>query len=211
MRRIALAFCALLIFAPSAWAAPKTRPAVWSKQDAADLDRLETYLNSFKTMQGDFVQIGPNGQIDQGTFYLSKPGKMRFEYQPPNPVLVVADGSSVTVTNTRLNTADHYPLFTTPLYFLLSDNIHLKRNERIVGVEHQEGSLIIDARSNDRRSTGNITVVFAEPTLELRQWTIIDAQGLATTVSLRNAQTGVELSPSLFEPKDSKTSTANGG
>lgn len=181
-------------------------------QQKADLDRVSAYLNSMKSLQGSFVQIDPNGGIDQGMFYLSKPGKMRFEYQPPNPVLIVSDGSTVAVQNKRLNTVDKYPLWTTPLDLILGKDINLRHNSHIIGVEHQTGTLIVQARSNRNRVQGNITLVFTDPELELRQWTVVDAQGLSTTVSLRDVKQGIDLPDSLFAlPEKAKASNDSGG
>ncbi len=198
MRRLIFAMT-LAIASTGLTAAGPQRPAEFNASDKADLDRVSAYLNSIHTMRGGFVQIGPEGQVDQGKFYILKPGKMRFDYDPPNPTLVICDGLSIAVYNTKLNTANRYPESSTPLNILLSDHVDLKRNEAVVGVEHQSGELIVSARSNDRRVTGNITIVFSEPTLELRQWTIVDAQSLPTTVSLRNAQTGVDLPDAAFK------------
>jgi outer membrane lipoprotein-sorting protein len=184
-------FTALLIGAPG-------QAANFKPQDAAELDRISAALNGIHSLKGDFVQIDPNGQIEQGQLYIQKPGKMRFEYQPPSASLVVSDGIDIAVFNKKLNTADRYPLSTTPLNILLSNHVNLQRDKNVVGLEHQQGALIVDARSNDRRVSGNITIVFSDPGLELRQWTVVDAQGLATTVSLKNVQTGVTLAPDLF-------------
>ena len=170
----------------------------FTDEQKADLDRVSAYLNSMHTLEGSFVQIDPDGGIDQGAFYILKPGRMRFEYEPPSPVLIVSDGSTVAVQNRRLNTLDHYPLWTTPLKLLLSDDVNLKHNSLITGVERQTGALVIQARSEKSRSRGNITLVFAAPELELRQWTVVDDQGLSTTVSLRDVRQDANLQDSLF-------------
>jgi outer membrane lipoprotein-sorting protein len=173
--------------------------AKWTAQQSADLDRVSAYLNSIKTMRGGFTQIGPQGQVDQGKFYILKPGKIRFDYDPPNPTLVISDGLSIAVYNTRLNTANRYPLTGTPLNLLLSDHLDLKKSSVITGLQHSPGQLIVTGRASDRNATGNITIVFTDPTLELRQWTIVDAQGLPTTVSINNVQQGVPLPESAFK------------
>ena len=184
-------FTALLIGAPG-------QAANFKLQDAAELDRISAALNGIHSLKGDFVQIDPNGQIEQGQLYIQKPGKMRFEYQPPSATVVVSDGIDVAVFNKKLNTADRYPLSTTPLNILLSDHVNLRQNKYVVGIEHRSGEIVVSARSNDRRMTGNITIVFSDPGLELRQWTVVDAQGLATTVTLRNIETGVSLQSVMF-------------
>jgi outer membrane lipoprotein-sorting protein len=172
--------------------------ADFSKPEAADLDRLSDSLNAIHSLKAQFVQTDPNGAIEQGEVYIDKPGKMRFEYKPPSAVLVVSDGLDVAVFNKKLNTTDRYPLSTTPLNILLSEHVNLRANKNVIAIEHQQGTIVVRARSNDRRMTGNISIVFSDPGLDLKQWTVVDAQGLATTVALHNIQTGVTLQPELF-------------
>lgn len=194
MCRFALTFAAALLAAQPLFAAPIT----YSAADRAELDRVSAYLNSIRTMKGGFVQIDPNGDVDQGTFDISKPGRMRFEYKPPAPTLIVSDGKTVAVANTQLKTIDSYPLDQTPLDLILGDSIDLADSHEIVGVARQQDSFIVKARSRGGRTQGNITLTFSEPELELRQWTVIDNQGLSTTVALRNVQTGIDIPASLF-------------
>jgi outer membrane lipoprotein-sorting protein len=194
MRRLILALAVILASASTALAAPKFNPS-----DAADLDKVSAYLNAIHTMRGGFVQIGPQGQVDNGKFYILKPGKMRFDYDPPNPTLVISDGISIAVYNTKLNTANRYPLISTPLDLLLSDHLDLKDDSDILSVEHQTGELIVNARASGKNASGDITIVFTYPHIELRQWTIIDAQGLPTTVSLRDVMQGIPLPESSFK------------
>ena len=173
-----------------------------SAQDKTDLDRVSAYLNSIKSMEGSFLQIGPNGQSEHCLGVLEKPGRMRFEYADPNPVLIVADGSTVFVHNSQLNTTDHYPLSQTPLELILSNRINLRDRAEIIGLSHGSGTLTVSARSHSSRAQGNITLVFAEPNIELRQWTVVDAQGLSTTVALRNVQFGASMADTLFKFAD---------
>jgi outer membrane lipoprotein-sorting protein len=175
-----------------------TLAADFTKQDTADLNRLSDALNAIRSLKGEFVQLDPNGAMEQGEVYIQKPGKMRFEYKPPSTVLVVSDGTNVAVFNKKLNTKDRYPLSTTPLNILLSDHVNLKGSSSVIGIDRKPSEIVVRARSNDRRVTGNITIVFSDPDLALKQWTVVDAQGLATTVTLRNVQTGITLAPELF-------------
>ncbi|HUJ04232.1 MAG TPA: outer membrane lipoprotein carrier protein LolA [Rhizomicrobium sp.] len=174
------------------------RPVVLSDQQKDDLDKVSDYLNGMHSLEGDFIQIDPNGEIDQGEFFLDKPGRMRFEYNPPAPILIVSDGSTVAVQNRRLNTLDHYPLWTTPLRLLLSEHVNLRENQLITDVVEQGDALVVQAKSERTRFRANIALTFSWPELELRQWTVIDDQGLSTTVSLREVKQNVALDPSLF-------------
>jgi outer membrane lipoprotein-sorting protein len=205
MRRFVFAILLAAAFVPSANAAP---PGYMhferSEADKADLDRISAYLNGIHTLKGSFVQIGPDGQIDEGVFYLDKPGRMRFEYHAPNPVLIVSDGTTRAVANRRLNTVDHYPLWSTPLDLILSNDLNLQTNPSVAGISREPGELILNARAASSKVNGNITLVFTDPELELRQWTIIDSQGLSTTVSLRDIQQGVAIDPSLFKLPEAK-------
>lgn len=183
----------------------------FSDADKADLDRVSAYLNSIRTMKGGFVQIDPDGTVDQGAFVLSKPGRVRFEYDPPAPTLIVSDGRTVAVANTQLKTVDHYTLSHTPLGLILDDDIDLKRNGDVVGIAHQPDALIVRARSSNFGVHADITLTFADqPNLELRQWTVVDNQGLSTTVALRETQTGIDVPASAFVLPDRKSLARRG-
>jgi outer membrane lipoprotein-sorting protein len=169
-----------------------------SSAERSDLERVSQALNAVHTMEGTFVQIGPEGQMDQGRFYIGKPGRMRFEYAAPNPTLIVSDGRWVAVENTKLNTVDRYALWTTPLNLILGDDVDLRNNTDIIGVVHRGDELVITARSHKGRVNGDLVLVFSEPSLALKQWTVKDAQGLLTTVAVSNVKSGTALDPGLF-------------
>jgi outer membrane lipoprotein-sorting protein len=201
MRRV---LAGLLIVA--AFAIPSAAPArVLTRAERDELAKISDAYNSVHSLEAGFVQIDPEGRLAEGRVYIKKPGEMRFEYAPPTPTLVICDGLDIAVFNTQLHTVDRYPLATTPLNLLLSDHVDLARNNAVVGIEQQPGEIVVQVRSNDRRVTGNITIVFSDPGLELRQWTVTDAQGLTTTVSLRDIRTGVDLSDSIFSLRGNKT------
>jgi len=197
MHRLLLLVFLFLAASPVSAGVPdfaRTTQPRFTPADQADLDRVSAYLNAMHSLKGNFVQIGPEGHVDEGRFYILKPGRMRFEYAPPNPTLVVSDGSTVAVTNKQLNTTDKYPIWTTPLSM-----IDLKNNPAIISVTHQEGDLVIAARSHSSRAEGNLALVFSvEPGLALKQWTVIDAQGLTTTVNVTDIKADAQLDSSLF-------------
>jgi outer membrane lipoprotein-sorting protein len=206
MRRLASLLTLITIAALTCGAgqAPPPRLTEFSEADRADLDRVSTYLNSIRSLRGDFVQIGPNGEIDQGRFYLQKPGRLRFEYRPPSPMLIVCDGRTVAVSNSKLKTTDRYPLSATPLELILGDKIDLRHDRSVMAVVHQPGSLMIEARTSRNRAKPNIVITFSAPQLELRQWTVIDDQGLSTTVALSELEPGVALNDTLFVLRDTR-------
>jgi len=206
MRRVALAIA--LAFASVALSgaghAPPPRYATFTSEQRATLDRISAYLNGVRSLKGGFVQIDPNGTLEQGAFYLLKPGRMRFEYQPPNPLLIVSDGNTVAIKNAKLNTVDRYPLTDTPLDLILGDKIDLNRNLAVTGMSEDQSSIVIRARSQSSHAQGDISIAFAKEPLELRQWTVVDAQGFSTTVALKDVETGVGLSQTLFVLRDAK-------
>ena len=163
-----------------------------------DLKRISDYLNGLQTIKGNFVQMDPDGSMVQGIFYLQKPGRVRFEYQPPNPNLIVADGSTLAVENKKLKTVDRYPLIGSPLALLLSNDIDLTVNSHVVNVWHQPGALLVSASAASGAMQGNITFTFADPGTELREWEITDSQGLKTTVVLNDIQSGITIAPEMF-------------
>lgn len=209
MRPIAkvLFLVAALAVTGGAGQAPPQRLIEFSKADRVLLEKVSTYLNQMRTAAGDFTQIGPNGQIDQGRFYLMKPNRLRFEYAPPTPLLIVADGRTLAVFNTKLKTVDPVSVSDTPLGLILGDKIDLNRNDAIVRVDHTPGTIVVQARTSKNRNKPNIAITFAESPLELRQWTIIDDSGLPTTVALRNLQPGAPLSEQLFVLRGGKKAT----
>jgi outer membrane lipoprotein-sorting protein len=201
MRRFALAVTAIVCTAVLGGAgqpAPQRLYQAYTDQQIADLDKISAYLNAIHSLKASFVQIGPEGGVDQGQVAIQKPGQIRFEYRPPSPVSITATGGQVYVTNARLNTIDRYDLSDTPLGLLLNEQMDLKRNKAVIGVTEQNGAIILRARTTANRNDSNITLVFSAPAIELRQWTVKDNQGGNTTVALQNLQTGVVLDPGLF-------------
>ncbi|MEY4878712.1 MAG: hypothetical protein RJB62_180 [Pseudomonadota bacterium] len=178
--------------------------AEFGAEDTATLGRVSAYLNSIDSAQGQFVQVAADGMSDDGTFYLRKPGRVRFEYAAPNPNLIIADGSTIAIENSDLKTTDRYPLTDSPLRLLLSSDVDLATDSRVVAVAREAGAVRVTARQEEGLAQGQITLEFADngTDLELRQWEVIDAQGLRTLIAVTELQSGVTLSPSLFVIED---------
>jgi len=177
---------------------PQTTTAFDPKQRAL-LDRISMYLSSVQTMVGNFVQIGPDGSRTQGTFYLQKPGKMRFEYNPPTPIDIIADGSSVVVRDRNLATQDLYPLSQTPLRYLLADRIDLLRDTDVVSVSADDTFVTVVVEEKQLVvGTSKLMVMFDAKDLTLKQWTVTDPQGLDTTVAVYNLDATKKPDPNLF-------------
>lgn len=204
MRSLILAALVFALSGPAAWATGL------STQQKAELDKLSGALNSIKTMRGAFVQIDPNGNLEHGKFWIEKPGRVRFAYDPPSDTLIVSNGVTVAVKNTKLDTVDRYPLVSTPLDLVLSNKLDLANNPNVIAVSREGSSLIVKARSTDKKVAGSVTLVFSDPGYELRQWTVVDPQGLQTTVALQNVEIAVPLKPSLFVLQEQNRFTKGG-
>jgi outer membrane lipoprotein-sorting protein len=163
------------------------------------IERVNMYLMSVQTMIGDFVQVGPDGRRAEGKFYLQKPGRIRFEYNPPSPIELVADGSSLVVRDRKLATQDLYPLSQTPLRFLLADRIDLLRETNVVAVSTDDTFLSLQIEEKQTLGgTHRVLLMFSVKDTQLKQWTITDPQGFDTTVALYNIDMGKKLDPSMF-------------
>jgi outer membrane lipoprotein-sorting protein len=150
-------------------------------------------------MIGDFVQIGPDGGRTVGKFYIQKPGKVRFEYEPPSPIDVIADGSSVVVRDRKLATQDLYPLSQTPLRYLLADQIDLARDTNLIGVSQDNTFVTVTIEEKQILvGTHRIVLMFGARDMQLRQWTVTDPQGFDTTVAVNNLDVAHKPDPSLF-------------
>ena len=171
--------------------------------EKGDLKRVSDYLNTIRGVQGRFTQIAADGRTAQGTFYLRKPGRIRFEYDKPNPILIVADGSSVAVSNSQLKTTDRYPLINSPLRLLLSESINLVTDPRITEVKKEAGILSFTARETAGPARGSITLVFSDNgQLELRQWEVVDAQSVRTTIALNEVRQDPNIPLQMFVIQD---------
>lgn len=163
------------------------------------IERLNTYLNSFATLQGNFIQFAANGRRLEGRIYIQRPGKMRFEYEPPTTTEVISDGTSVAVRDKRLATQDIYSIGQTPLKFLVRERMDLAREGTLKGASI-DGD-ILSVRLEDRSTLGGtskITLKFDLVANELRQWIVIDPQGYETSVSLYNLDTRRRPDPKNF-------------
>ena len=176
--------------------------AAAAQDDARDLARISNYLNATETLQGTFVQVDAAAKVTEGDFFMRRPGRLRFEYKPPSPTLVIADGFWVAVIDARDGRADRAPLSDTPLNLLLKENVDLRREGSVKRIERSADQLRVTAVDPSGRTPGEITMVFSNNPLELRQWIVTDAQGRTTTVALRDMRTNVQIPASLFVIED---------
>ena len=178
--------------------AAEAAPAVLSSSDKDAVSRVEKYLNELSTLKSRFLQATSTGNYTEGTFYLSRPGKMRIEYDPPVQFLIVADGTWLIYNDLELDQITHLPLGATPANILLQENISLLDGDLEVSkVEHAPGIIGITLVLADEDS-GHLTLIFADKPLELKKWIVVDPQGVTTSVSLLSTRRDISLDPKLF-------------
>lgn len=185
-----------------------TQSAAVSKAGASALDgtqralvdKVNAYLSGMQTLVGNFVQVGPDRSRTEGQFYLQKPGRVRFEYNPPSPIELIADGQSVVVRDRKLATQDLYPLSQTPLRFLLAERIDLLKDTNLVSIHADD--TFVTAVIEERQTLGGshrLALMFGAKDFQLRQWTVTDPQGFDTTVALYNLDATKKPDPALFK------------
>jgi len=174
--------------------------ATFDANQKAQAARVSTYLSSLQTLVGNFVQVGPDGSKTKGDFYIQKPGKVRFEYDAPSPVELIADGSSLAVRDRKLATQDIYPLSQTPLRYLLSDRIDLMKDTNVVNVTSDD--LYISVTIEEKQpliGTSRLMLMIGAKDGQLKQWTVTDPQGYDTTVAVYNLDSSKKIDPSMFK------------
>ena len=187
------------IFKPPAIFGKSGEATTFNVKQRGLADRVSAYLSGVRQLHGKFVQVGPDGGKSEGEFYLQKPGKVRFDYNPPSPIELIADGSSVVVRDRKLATQDLYPLSQTPLRFLLADRIDLLRDTNLIGVYADDVfvTVVIEERQIIA-GTHRVMLMFGAQDFQLRQWTVTDPQGYDTTVAVYNLDAKSSPDPNMF-------------
>jgi outer membrane lipoprotein-sorting protein len=184
---------------PAAVGSASVTPETMTADQRATLERIDAYLNSLRVMSGNFTQVGPDGSRTQGKFWVSKPGKLRFQYSPPSRVELVADGRSVAVRDRKLNTQDLYLLRQTPLRFLLADKIDLIEDSKVVSIfTEPEWVTVVLEEGTSLGGKSRIQLMFSGSDYTLKQWTVTDAQGYDTTVAIFDVDTTSKPADKLF-------------
>lgn len=188
---------------PSAALEPATTPPVQlaaadSRIDRETIQRIEDYLNNIKTMQADFLQTASTGQSANGTLYLSRPGKIRVQYEEPDPAFLMANGTMLVYVDQTLNQESYVPVSATPVAFLLDDTIKLSGDVTVTDMVKENNVIRVNLVQTKERDAGSLSLVFSDVPLELRQWTVTDPQGVQTRITLNNTSYGRQLDPGLF-------------
>lgn len=215
-RRRVLAALALLPAAAAvsgALASPAAAQTAFplTAQDRADLARIQTYLNGLRTLKARFLQIAPNGAVARGTAWLERPGRMRFEYDKPSPLLLVAGHGLVVFHDSQLGQTSNIPLSQTPLGILLADNVQFGGAVTVQSIARQPGMIQITVYQTARPGDGTLTLNFSDNPLALTQWTVLDAQHRETRVSLYDVALGGAFDPALFTFIDPRFYQGGGG
>ncbi|NNF91696.1 MAG: outer membrane lipoprotein carrier protein LolA [Boseongicola sp.] len=168
--------------------------------DRLSLDAISNYLNGIKTAKTDFTQVNDDGSLSTGTLFIKRPGRMRFEYNPPEDLLVMAGAGQVGIFDgkSNLNRAERYPLRRTPLNLILEKNVNLARRNMVVGHDFDGTATVVTAQDPEHPEYGSIQLKFTGNPIELRQWIIRDGQGATTTVILGELAKGSDLPSTLF-------------
>ena len=175
-------------------------PSAFSAAQRAQVDKVSAYLSSVQQLNGQFVQVGPDGTRVKGEFFIQKPGKVRFEYEPPSRIEIIADGQSVVVRDRKLATQDLYPLSQTPLRFLLSDRIDLLKETNVVAVKSDDVFVtVVVQETSPIVGTSRLMMMVGAKDFQLKQWTVTDPQGYDTTVAVSNLDVSKRPDPALFK------------
>jgi len=183
-------------------AAQAATPLIGEAQEKA-VQRINAYFNNITNLQGSFEQIDSFNKRSTGRFYVQRPGKIRFDYAPPSGLRIIADGRFLAIEDADLKTVEKYPITSTPFKLLLSEAVDLARDARIMGVEAQEGLLAISLQDKSGDAAGSIRLLFETGSdLQLREWSITDAQGLTTRVTVNDVVAGRKVAADFFTAKE---------
>ncbi len=210
LRRTALLGIAALAAAPAAYA--QATPQVLAGAERANaLALANRTLNGFQRLQARFTQTSPGGGRATGRVYIQRPGRMRFQYDPPASLLIVSDGSVVAMRDTELRTTERTPLRSTPLNLILGSSVDLERNARVLRVSRAGPWTMVTARDRAGQTDGQIILQFYGPNAELRSWDVIDATGARTRITLSDVTEPASLERSLLRLEDVLRPSRPGG
>ncbi len=168
------------------------------KEDLAEIKRIERYLNDITTLKSSFIQISSNGERLDGDIFISRPGRLRLQYEPSSPVLLVANGSTLTYVDWELEEISYIPTSETPLRALIAPRIELDQFFKLGELERGLGTLAITLYDSEDESSGSFKLLFADKPLQLKQWFLKDATGTSVKISLLDVERELELKDDLF-------------
>lgn len=186
--------------------AQDAKPASLNEKERATIVRIEDYLNSIVTMEARFLQVSSNGSYAEGKIYLSRPGKMRLQYDPPVPVLIIVAKGNLIYVDKELQQVSYVDADDTPAGFLVRENISLFAEDLIItDLVREAQTLRLSLVRAEDPLEGALTLVLSDRPMQLKKWVVTDAQGITTTVSLLGARFGAKIDHELFVFRDPRT------
>jgi outer membrane lipoprotein-sorting protein len=170
--------------------------------DRAALQRVEAYFNGMTTLRARFLQIAQNGSAAEGTAMIWRPNRMRFEYDPPEPTLLIAADGQFFHWDRELRQPTVVAVNATPLGVLLRNPLSLSGDVTVPAMERVGGLLRVTVFRTAAPGEGRITLILEENPMQLRQWEVLDAQNRLTRVTLTRIETGIRFDPFLFAFND---------
>lgn len=200
LRTIILTLCCLAAFSQGTLAAASSPFVAASvvENNKYTIDRIEKYLTRITTIVSEFTQVAPDGSLTNGRFFLQRPGKMRWQYNPPTPILMVASGRELIYYDYELDQTSHIPLDGSLISFLGRDRIIFGGDVGITKFSNEANAIRIEVAQRDKPTEGRLMLEFSDKPLTLRSMVVTDATGQVTTVALQNAQFGAKIDPELF-------------
>jgi outer membrane lipoprotein-sorting protein len=169
-----------------------------SPDQIAIIEKINAYFNELKNLEGQFLQTDADDSRKKGRFFIERPGKVLFDYAPPSAQKIISNGEYLAIENHDLNTADRYPLDSTPFRLLLKETVNLAVDAQIVALDVGENVVVLTVEDKESRGVGQIRLFFDWPEIQLKEWIITDAQGLNTRIELAALETNKETDPELF-------------
>ena len=188
---------ALVFFGAANEAFAKSAPLSLNAEQQQAVRQLNDYINSFQSLRCAFSQVSPKGTLTNGTLYISKPGKLRFDYAN-NPLLIVSDGRWLTIKDRQRERGDQFPLSATPLRLVVSPQVDLLAETDVIAFDNQDGLTTVSLQDRKDNMGGYITLIFDQKLTRLTQWTVVDSKDRRTTVQLSNVEFGGKFDPKLF-------------
>ncbi len=188
-----------LVLAALAYLPIDAAAATLSEADGRDVARVEAYLNTFSSLKARFLQQSSSGQLAEGWLYLARPNRVRLDYRPPSMLQIYASGYWLVYVDTEMEEVTHVPLSSTPAGFLVRDRVRLSGDISVVRVERNTGALRLHVVQTEEPEAGRVVLTLQDSPMRLSHWTVIDAQGIKTRVSLLDTQFNLKLDDKLFE------------
>jgi len=179
--------------------APQSSEFTASPDQVAIIQKINTYFNTLKNLEGNFLQTDADDKRKKGRFYIERPGKVRFDYALPSRQKIISDGRYLAVEDHDLNTTDRYPIESTPFRLLLTPDVDLLRDARIVALDVGQGIVVVTLEDRASDAAGQIRLFFDWPELQLKEWIVSDPQGLNTRIELANLELNKVTDPKLFK------------